>query len=66
MKINDHSHHYWDLVRKYMSSYQEKIDWLNANTTSILVLHKPIRFDTFKEYYPDIYKRIKLIGEGDV
>ena len=37
MKINDHSHHYWDLVRKYMPSYQDKIDWLNANTTSILV-----------------------------
>jgi predicted metal-dependent hydrolase len=36
VKINDHSHHYWDLVRKYMPSYQEKIDWLNANTTSIL------------------------------
>jgi predicted metal-dependent hydrolase len=35
-KINDHSHHYWDLVRRYMPSYQEKIDWLNANT-SILV-----------------------------
>jgi predicted metal-dependent hydrolase len=36
MKINDHSHHYWDLVRKYMPNYQEKIDWLNVNT-SILV-----------------------------
>lgn len=36
VKINDHSHHYWDLVCKYMPSYQEKIDWLNANT-SILV-----------------------------
>jgi len=36
VKINDHSHHYWDLVRKYMPSYQEKIDWLNTNT-SILV-----------------------------
>jgi predicted metal-dependent hydrolase len=35
-KINDHSHHYWDLVRKYMPSYQEKINWLNSNT-SILV-----------------------------
>jgi hypothetical protein len=21
---------------------------------------KPIRFDTFREYYPEIYKRIKL------
>jgi len=37
VKINNHSHHYWDLVRKYMPSYQEKIDWLNANTTSILI-----------------------------
>lgn len=36
VKINNHSHHYWDLVREYMPSYQEKIDWLNANTTSIL------------------------------
>jgi predicted metal-dependent hydrolase len=36
MKINNYSHHYWDLVRRYMPSYQEKIDWLNANR-SILV-----------------------------
>jgi predicted metal-dependent hydrolase len=36
VKINDHSHHYWDLVRKYMPNYQEKIDRLNANT-SILI-----------------------------
>ena len=36
MKINGHSHHYWSLVRKYVPSYQEKIDWLNENT-SILV-----------------------------
>ena len=36
MKISDHSHHYWDLVRRYMPSYLEKIEWLNANT-SILV-----------------------------
>ena len=36
VKINDHSHHFWNLVRKYMPSYQEKINWLNANT-SILV-----------------------------
>jgi predicted metal-dependent hydrolase len=36
VKINDHPHHYWDIVRRYMPSYQEKIDWLNANT-SILV-----------------------------
>ena len=32
VKINDHSHHYWDLVHKYIQSYQDKIDWLNINT----------------------------------
>ena len=36
VKINDHSHHYWDLVRKYMPSYQEKIDWLNANISIVV------------------------------
>ena len=36
IKINDHSHHYWDLVRKYMPSYQEKIKWLNVNTSSMI------------------------------
>ena len=25
---------------------------------------KPIKFETFKEYYPDIYKRLKLDGGG--
>jgi hypothetical protein len=34
--INAYSHHYWDLVRKFLPSYQEKIEWLNANS-SILV-----------------------------
>jgi predicted metal-dependent hydrolase len=36
VKINDHSHHYWDLVRKYAPSYQEKINWLDANTNSLI------------------------------
>src|SRR5918996_520774 len=36
VKINDHSHHYWDLVRKYMPSYQEKIDWLNSNASTLI------------------------------
>jgi predicted metal-dependent hydrolase len=40
VKINDHSHHYWDLVRRYMPSYQEKIDWLNSNTSILLAWTK--------------------------
>jgi predicted metal-dependent hydrolase len=32
VKINNHSHHYWDLVRRHMPNHQEKIDWLNMNT----------------------------------
>ena len=31
LKIKGHSHHYWDLVYRYMSNYQDKIDWLNIN-----------------------------------
>ncbi len=35
-KIGDHSHHYWDLVRRHIPSYQEKIEWLNANTRILI------------------------------
>jgi predicted metal-dependent hydrolase len=31
LKIKGHSHHYWDLVYKYMPNYQAKIDWLAIN-----------------------------------
>ena len=31
LKIKEHSHHYWDLVYKYMPDYRDKIDWLNIN-----------------------------------
>ena len=31
LKIKGHSHHYWDLVYRYMPNYQDKIDWLNIN-----------------------------------
>lgn len=31
LKIRGHSHHYWDLVYRYMPDYQEKINWLNVN-----------------------------------
>ena len=31
LKIKGHSHHYWDLVYRYMPDYQNKIDWLSVN-----------------------------------
>jgi predicted metal-dependent hydrolase len=31
LKIKGHSHHYWDLVYRYMPDYQDKIDWLSIN-----------------------------------
>jgi predicted metal-dependent hydrolase len=31
LKIKGNSHHYWDLVYRYMPNYQEKINWLNVN-----------------------------------
>ena len=31
VKIKGHSHHYWDLIYRYMPTYQDRIDWLNVN-----------------------------------
>ena len=31
LKIKGHSHHYWDLVYRYLPDYQDKIDWLSVN-----------------------------------
>jgi predicted metal-dependent hydrolase len=31
LKVKGHSHHYWDLVYRYMPDHQEKINWLNIN-----------------------------------
>jgi predicted metal-dependent hydrolase len=27
LKKKEHSHHYWDCVRRHMPNYQEKIEW---------------------------------------
>ena len=35
LKIKEHSHHYWDLVRKYVPDYQDKEDWLRANADRV-------------------------------
>jgi predicted metal-dependent hydrolase len=36
LKIKGHSHRFWDLVHRFMPDYQEKIDWLKVNGSSLL------------------------------
>jgi predicted metal-dependent hydrolase len=36
LKIKEHSHHYWDLLYKFMPNYYEKIEWLRVNGGSLL------------------------------
>jgi predicted metal-dependent hydrolase len=36
LKIKEHSHHYWNLVRRYVPNYQEKINWLNINGAALI------------------------------
>jgi predicted metal-dependent hydrolase len=31
LRIKEHSHRYWELVRRFMPNYQDKIEWLSAN-----------------------------------
>ena len=38
LKIKEHSHHYWDLVRKFMPNYEEKIKWLEINGSNLIAL----------------------------
>ena len=34
--IKEHSHHYWDLLHRYMPDYQDKAEWLKANGNGLL------------------------------
>lgn len=36
LKIKNHSQRYWNLVRKFMPDYSQKIDWLEKNSKAIL------------------------------
>ena len=36
LKIKEHSHHYWDMLHKYMPNYNDKIEWLKANGNNLL------------------------------
>jgi predicted metal-dependent hydrolase len=36
LKIKEHSHHFWELLRKFTPDYQEKIDWLKVNGSNLV------------------------------
>ena len=36
LKIKEHSHHYWDLLHKFMPNYHDKIEWLKVNGNNLL------------------------------
>ena len=36
LKIKEHSHHYWDLVHRFMPNYQDRIEWLKSNGDNLL------------------------------
>ena len=36
LKIKEHSHHFWDFLRKSMPNYQDKRDWLNRNGNNLV------------------------------
>ena len=36
LRIKEHSHHYWDLLHKFMPDYKEKANWLNINGGHLL------------------------------
>ncbi|MGA9743812.1 MAG: SprT family zinc-dependent metalloprotease [Nitrososphaeraceae archaeon] len=37
LRIKEHSHHYWNLVRKYCSDYNRKVEWLEINGKNLLL-----------------------------
>ena len=36
LKIQGHSHHFWNLLDKYVPDYQIKIEWLNRNRVVLI------------------------------
>ena len=36
LKIKEHSHHFWDLLHRFMPNYHDKINWLKVNGTSLV------------------------------
>ena len=38
LRIKEHSHHYWELVHRFIPNYQDKIEWLNANGNNLVCM----------------------------
>ncbi len=36
LRIEGHSHHFWNLLHKFVPDYQKKIDWLHQNSESLI------------------------------
>lgn len=36
LKIRNHSHHFWDLVRKFMPNYKQRESWLSKNSIGLV------------------------------
>ena len=36
LRIKEHSHHYWDLLHKFMPNYLDKIEWLKMNGSTMI------------------------------
>jgi hypothetical protein len=36
LKIKEHSHHFWDMVHRFMPDYQKHVQWLKINGMPIL------------------------------
>jgi predicted metal-dependent hydrolase len=36
LKVEGHSHHYWDLLHKFMPDYHDKVEWLKVNGNNLL------------------------------
>ena len=39
LKIEEHSHRFWDLIHRFMPDYQDKINWLKVNESGLLHGH---------------------------
>jgi predicted metal-dependent hydrolase len=36
LKIKEHSHHFWDMLHKFMPDYKEKVEWLKRNGSRLV------------------------------
>jgi predicted metal-dependent hydrolase len=36
LRVEGHSHHYWDHLHKFIPDYQDKVEWLRVNGNNLL------------------------------